>query len=175
MNPQIQGCMEKIREMDVPEKKKIQLCNVLAGIENSNNEEAKLESWYEFLDLFFNDDSILEEIYKKMKTNGLCFLHLVNIHFYKGKVKPDVANAFLNSIRKHKEKKNLKLKLFNILDDDNEDPELKQIQDEINKLLTQDNLGKGLNKTRKMKKKQQGKNKKRSTKPKTKNNYKRDI
>jgi hypothetical protein len=58
MNPQIQGCMEKIREMDVSEKKKIQLCNVLAGIENNNNEEAKIERWYEFLDLFFNDQSI---------------------------------------------------------------------------------------------------------------------
>ena len=81
MNPQIQGCMEKIREMDVPESKKIQLCSVLAGIENSNNEEAKLEEWYEFLDLFFNDASILEEIYKKMKTNGLCFLNNIGIDF----------------------------------------------------------------------------------------------
>lgn len=44
MNPQIQGCMEKIREMNVSEKKKTQLCSVLAGIENNNNEEAKLES-----------------------------------------------------------------------------------------------------------------------------------
>ena len=81
MNPQIQGCMEKIREMDVPESKKIQLCSVLAGIENSNNEEAKLQSWYKFLNLFFNDQSIIEEIYKKMKTDGLCFLHEVGIYF----------------------------------------------------------------------------------------------
>ena len=77
----IKGCMEKIREMDVSEKKKIQLCSVLAGIENNNNEEAKLESWYEFLDLFFYDHSIIEEIYKKMKTNGLCFLNHVGIAF----------------------------------------------------------------------------------------------
>jgi hypothetical protein len=83
MNPQIQGCMEKIREMNVPESKKKQLCSVLGGIENSNNEEAKLEEWYEFLDLFFNDTSIIEEIYKKMKTNGLCFLHNVRIYFDK--------------------------------------------------------------------------------------------
>jgi len=81
MNPQIQGCMEKIREMDVPESKKIQLCSILAGIENSNNEEAKLEKWYRFLDLFFNDYSVLKEIYKKMKTNGLCFLHDVGVEF----------------------------------------------------------------------------------------------
>ena len=72
MNPQIQGCMEKIREMDVSEKKKIQLCSVLGGIENTNNEEAKLESWYEFLNIFFSDITMTEEIYKKMKTNGLC-------------------------------------------------------------------------------------------------------
>ena len=32
MNPQIQGCMEKIREMDVSKKKKIQLCSVLGGL-----------------------------------------------------------------------------------------------------------------------------------------------
>lgn len=89
MNPQIQGCMEKIREMDVSEKKKIQLCNVLGGIENTNNEEAKLEEWYEFLDLFYNDPSIIEEIYKKMKTNGLCFLHEVGIYFDKDDDKPD--------------------------------------------------------------------------------------
>jgi hypothetical protein len=75
----IQGCMDKIKKMDVSERKKIQLCSVLAGIENSNNEEAKLEKWYEFLKLFFNDRSILEEIYKKIKTNGLCFLNDVGI------------------------------------------------------------------------------------------------
>ena len=67
--------------MDVPESKKIQLCSILAGIENSNNEEAKLEKWYRFLDLFFNDYSVLKEIYKKMKTNGLCFLHDVGVEF----------------------------------------------------------------------------------------------
>jgi hypothetical protein len=89
MNPQIQGCMEKIREMNVSDRKKIQLCSVLAGIENNNNEEAKLEEWYEFLDLFFNDYSIVEEIYKKMKTNGLCFLHEVGIYRYKDYDKPD--------------------------------------------------------------------------------------
>ena len=90
MNPQIQGCMEKIREMVVPERKKIQLCSVLAGIENSNNEEAKLEEWYEFLDLFFNDDSILEEIYKKMKTNGLCFLNKIGIDFDEDEDKTEI-------------------------------------------------------------------------------------
>ena len=89
MSTQIQGCMEKIREMDVPERKKIQLCSVLAGIENSNNEEAKLEEWYEFLDIFFNDNSILEEIYKKMKTNGLCFLNKIGIDFDEDEDKTD--------------------------------------------------------------------------------------
>jgi len=78
--PQIQGCMEKIKQMDVSEEKKIQLCNVLAGIENQN-QRGKLEMWHKFIELIFNDNSIIEEIYKKMKTNGLCFLNNVGIFF----------------------------------------------------------------------------------------------
>jgi len=89
------------------------------------------------------------------------------VNFGNNHIQPDVANAILDTIKKFKKN----LKSFNILDDDNADPELFRIQDEINKLLTQNNLGKGLRKTRKNKKK----HKKRSTKPKTKNNYKRNI
>ena len=103
----IQGCMDKIKQMYVSERKKIQLCSVLAGIENSNNEEAKLEKWYEFIDLFFNDFTILEEIYKLMKKNGLCFLNQVDIFF------PESEDKHTIFVHNHIGKLNQTISLFN--------------------------------------------------------------
>jgi hypothetical protein len=138
------------------------------------NKKIQSSSLYSFTDCpHLKHLTIIGSIdFERFRVNTIILIlnheDLESVNFGNNHIQPDVANAILYTI---KEIRHQNLKSFNILDDDNADPELFRIQDEINKLLTQNNLGKGLRKTRKMKKK----HKKRSTKPKTKNNYKRNI
>ena len=59
------------------------LCETVNGILGSKNKRDIPEKLDSLLHQWFNDDSILEEIYKTINSKDLCFLHEVNYDFEK--------------------------------------------------------------------------------------------
>ena len=59
------------------------LCETVNGILGSKNKRDIPEKLDSLLHQWFNDDSILEEIYKTINSKDLCFLHEVNYDFRK--------------------------------------------------------------------------------------------
>ena len=58
------------------------MCSAILGIDNNapyNNaaDDDVTQKWIQFAHIIFNDDSVLEEIYKTIKSDELCFLHTI--------------------------------------------------------------------------------------------------
>jgi len=109
-------CGQRLATVDISPDKKNKLCNAIIGIDDSAADDTTehddaIQKWKEFTHIIFNDDAILEEIYKTIKSDELCFLHEIEINIkIDDKIDPEtVTDEKLFYIIKNVGKDNYKL------------------------------------------------------------------
>lgn len=77
-------CTERLASVNISPDKRKKLCNAIIGIDDSAADDSAADDditqkWKEFTHIISKEISLLEEIYKTIKSDELCFLH--HIHF----------------------------------------------------------------------------------------------
>jgi hypothetical protein len=85
----IKECFERLKDIGIlSEKKSIELCESVNGV--LNNETPTITDSMKVLHdleyIYFNDDSLIEEIYKSMSNKNFCFLHEINLFIEESKI-----------------------------------------------------------------------------------------
>lgn len=78
----IKECIGRLKDIGIlSEKKSIELCESVNGVLNNDaptiTDSMKVLHDLEYI--YFNDDSLIEEIYKSMSNKNFCFLHEINL------------------------------------------------------------------------------------------------
>jgi hypothetical protein len=83
----VENCLKWADEKEPtnPDSNFHKLCKVILEEGHKLTEEERIKNFEEMLHIYFNDGSIIEEIYKSMKSKDFCFLHTIYLDILKEK------------------------------------------------------------------------------------------